>query len=84
MLSADELYRRSAVMAAFDARGNRPRKELFRAMYRRHKVWWWRRHTAVLGRADFTFRRARVLVFLDGRLWLGCPRCYRVPRGNRA
>ncbi|MBK8181224.1 MAG: DNA mismatch endonuclease Vsr [Planctomycetes bacterium] len=45
----------------------------------------WRVHRKVLGvRGDLVFGRARVVVFLDGCFWHGCPRCYQRPRANAA
>lgn len=34
-------------------------------------------------RPDFVFRRERVVVFVDGCFWHGCPRCYVRPKQNR-
>ena len=32
---------------------------------------------------DFVFARQRVVVFVDGCFWHGCPKCYRRPKSNR-
>jgi DNA mismatch endonuclease (patch repair protein) len=42
----------------------------------------WRRHLPLPGRPDFTFRQARVVVFVDGCFWHGCPRCNWTPTSN--
>jgi DNA mismatch endonuclease (patch repair protein) len=34
------------------------------------------------GKPDFVFEAARVVVFLDGCYWHGCPKCYRAPTSN--
>ena len=34
-------------------------------------------------RPDFIFRLQRVVIFVDGCFWHGCPRCYRRPKQNR-
>lgn len=34
-------------------------------------------------RPDFVFRRERVVVFVNGCFWHGCPEHYRRPKGNR-
>lgn len=49
------------------------------------RVWLtgWRRNQPLLGKPDFTFRRERVAVFVDGCFWHGCPKCYRRPSSNR-
>jgi DNA mismatch endonuclease (patch repair protein) len=52
-------------------------------MLRRHRISGWRRHAALFGRPDFTFRAQRVAVFVDGCFWHGCPRHGTRPRHNR-
>ena len=34
------------------------------------------------GRPDFVFQKKRVVVFLDGCFWHGCPRCFAAPKSN--
>jgi DNA mismatch endonuclease Vsr len=36
----------------------------------------------VAGKPDLVFRRDKLLVFVDGCFWHGCPTCYRAPRAN--
>ena len=43
----------------------------------------WRRHQPLPGRPDFSFRRERLAVFVDGCFWHGCRWHCRMPRGNR-
>ena len=35
-------------------------------------------------RPDFVFRKQRVVLFVDGCFWHGCPRCYTAPKSARA
>jgi DNA mismatch endonuclease, patch repair protein len=43
----------------------------------------WRLHPlAIAGKPDFYFAKARLVVFVDGCYWHGCPRCGHVPRKN--
>jgi len=42
----------------------------------------WRRHLKLPGCPDFTFRKKRVCVFVDGCFWHGCPKHYRPPKSN--
>ena len=35
------------------------------------------------GKPDFTFQKERLIVFVDGCFWHGCPKCYRAPKGNQ-
>lgn len=44
----------------------------------------WRRHLPIPGRPDFAFRKQKVAVFVDGCFWHGCPKCFRLPKQNRA
>lgn len=36
----------------------------------------------MVGNPDFVFPVARLVVFVDGCFWHGCPRCYGAPRRN--
>jgi DNA mismatch endonuclease (patch repair protein) len=36
----------------------------------------------ILGKPDFVFREKRLLIFVDGCYWHGCPKCYRRPTSN--
>lgn len=38
---------------------------------------------SLLWKPDFTFRRERVVVFVDGCFWHGCPKCYKRPGSNQ-
>lgn len=44
------------------------------ALFRTHGITGWRRHQAVFGKPDFVFRRQRVVLFIDGCFWHGCPK----------
>jgi DNA mismatch endonuclease, patch repair protein len=39
---------------------------------------------ALLGKPDIVFRRARLVVFVDGCFWHGCPQCGRRTKSHRA
>jgi DNA mismatch endonuclease (patch repair protein) len=43
----------------------------------------WRRHLQLPGKPDFAFPLRKVVVFVDGCFWHGCPKCYRLPEDNR-
>jgi DNA mismatch endonuclease (patch repair protein) len=51
-------------------------------LFREHRITGWRRHLRLPGRPDFTFRRARVVVFIDGCFWHRCPECNWKPTSN--
>jgi DNA mismatch endonuclease (patch repair protein) len=64
-------------------RNERTELRLARLM-RASGIFGWRRHLPIPGRPDFSFRNQKVAVFVDGCFWHGCPRCFRLPRQNRA
>lgn len=73
---------RSRLLAAVRSKGNRSTELAFATLCRRNKLSGWRRHVDMLGRPDFVFRSKRVVVFVDGCFWHGCPTCYRSPTRN--
>jgi DNA mismatch endonuclease (patch repair protein) len=75
--------KRSQVMAAVRSRGNKETELKFAAILRAARITGWRRHQNLLGHPDFTFRRLRLAVFIDGCFWHGCPLHCRMPQDNR-
>lgn len=71
-------------MASIRSYGNRTTERRLVALFRAAGVTGWRRHCALPGKPDFAFRGVRVAIFVDGCFWHGCPRCYKVPKSNRA
>lgn len=76
--------KRSAVMAKIRARGNATTERNLVQAFRTLKIAGWRRHVATFGRPDFMFRKQRVVVFVDGCFWHGCPKHGRNPKSNTA
>jgi DNA mismatch endonuclease (patch repair protein) len=76
--------KRSQVMAAISSRGNKDTELKLISILRAAGITGWRRHQSLPGRPDFTFRSARVAVFVDGCFWHGCPKHGRKPASNRA
>jgi DNA mismatch endonuclease (patch repair protein) len=74
--------KRSEVMSRIRGKGNKRTEGVLVKLFREEGITGWRRHLKLLGRADFTFRKERLTVFVDGCFWHGCPRCYRAPKGN--
>jgi len=71
---------RSRNMSAIRSRGNRTTERALRYRLVRAGVRGWRLHSAELpGKPDFVFRRRRLVIFVDGCYWHGCPKCYRPP-----
>ena len=71
--------KRSAVMARIRGRGNKDTELRMIALLRAHGITGWRRRQALFGKPDFVFRRERVVVFVDGCFWHGCPKPKHAP-----
>jgi len=65
-------------------RGNMNTEVRLAKILRKAGIRGWRRHLPIPGRPDFSFLRHKVAVFVDGCFWHGCPRCFRLPKQNRA
>ncbi len=76
--------KRSQVMSRIRGRGNKETELALAKLLRAACITGWRRHTSLLGRPDFTFRKERVVIFVDGCFWHGCPNHSNVPANNRA
>jgi DNA mismatch endonuclease (patch repair protein) len=74
---------RSRNMSAIRSRGNKTTERALRFRLVRAGVRGWRLCSdEVLGKPDFVFNLERVVIFVDGCYWHGCPRCYRAPTSN--
>ena len=76
--------KRSEVMSRIRGKGNQKTEIRLAMLLRKAGIWGWRRHLPIPGRPDFSFRKKKVAVFVDGCFWHGCPRCFRLPKQNRA
>jgi DNA mismatch endonuclease (patch repair protein) len=76
--------KRSQVMAAIRAKGNKTTELKLAAIFRAQGIKGWRRHQPLPGKPDFAFPKARLAVFVDGCFWHGCPKHGRRPDSNRA
>jgi DNA mismatch endonuclease (patch repair protein) len=75
--------KRSEVMSRIRGKGNKRTEEMLVQLFREEGITGWQRHLKLPGKPDFTFRKKRLTVFVDGCFWHGCPKCYRAPKGNR-
>ena len=73
---------RSRNMSRIRKFGNESTELRLARLLRLHGITGWRRHLPLPGRPDFTFRRERVVVFVDGCFWHRCPRCNWTPTSN--
>lgn len=69
-------------MKAIRGKGNRTTELALATELRRARLSGWRRHAPLPGKPDFIWPRQRLVVFVDGCFWHGCPRCYRLPSHN--
>ena len=76
--------KRSEVMSLIRSRGNKATELRLIEIFREFYITGWRRNQPLFGKPDFTFRRERVVVFVDGCFWHGCPKCYKRPSSNQA
>ena len=76
--------KRSEIMAAVRSKGNKSTELRLVSLFRKNKISGWRRHLNLPGNPDFAFRKEKVVVFVDGCFWHGCPNCYREPKSRRA
>lgn len=69
-------------MARIRSKGNKKTELRLVELMRLYRITGWRRHLPLAGKPDFTFRPERLVVFVDGCFWHGCPKCYRAPTSN--
>jgi DNA mismatch endonuclease, patch repair protein len=66
--------KRSQVMSRIRGSGNKDTELRMIALFRANSLMGWRRGQKLFGKPDFVFRRERVVVFVDGCFWHGCPK----------
>ena len=76
--------KRSEVMSRIRGRGNKQTEIALAKLLRANGITGWRRHQSLFGKPDFTFRKERVVIFVDGCFWHGCPTHSNMPVNNRA
>jgi DNA mismatch endonuclease (patch repair protein) len=74
--------KRSQVMSCIRGRGNKTTELVLAKLLRQAGITGWRRHVVVFGRPDFMFRKERLVVFVDGCFWHGCPKHGMAPKNN--
>lgn len=45
---------------------------------------WQVRPGGIIGTPDFVFQKEKVVIFVDGCFWHGCPKCGHLPKTNEA
>lgn len=70
-------------MSAIRGRGNKSTELRFLKLLKESKITGWRRHYKIATyRPDFVFLKQRVVVYLDGCFWHGCPLHFKSPQSN--
>jgi DNA mismatch endonuclease Vsr len=71
-------------MKAIREKGNKSTETRLRALLIRAGIRGWKVHPPGLpGKPDFLFLESRLVVFVDGCYWHGCPMCGHIPRINK-
>jgi DNA mismatch endonuclease (patch repair protein) len=76
--------KRSEVMSQIRGRGNKDTELALAKLLRRHGITGWRRNRPVFGKPDFIFQKPKLVIFVDGCFWHGCPKHATKPENNRA
>lgn len=74
--------KRSEIMSRVKGAANEATELRLISLLRQYNVTGWRRKLPLYGRPDFVFRRFRLVVFVDGCFWHGCPTHGSVPASN--
>src|SRR5271169_3288884 len=74
--------KRSQIMASIRSQGNKSTELKLANILRVAGITGWRRHQDLPGRPDFSFRRQRLAIFVDGCFWHGCRSHCRMPQNN--
>lgn len=76
--------KRSTVMALIRGSGNKDTELKLMALFRTRGITGWRRGWPVFGKPDFVFPQRRLVIFVDGCFWHGCPTHATWPKQNAA
>ena len=75
---------RSKIMSSVRSSGNRSTEIRLREILIRHEIFGWREQASdLVGSPDFVFDQEKLVIFVDGCFWHGCPYCYRRPSSSQ-
>ena len=75
---------RSRNMAAIKSKGNATTEMRLAALLRENKITGWRRHKkGKVGSPDFLFSKSKLVIFVDGCFWHGCPKHCIMPKSKQ-
>lgn len=75
--------KRSDVMSKIRGKGNKDTELTLIQIFKEYHITGWRRNQNIFGKPDFTFWKQRVIVFVDGCFWHGCPLHSTIPKNNK-
>lgn len=75
--------KRSEVMSNIRGKGNKDTELALIKIFKKYHIIGWRRHQKLMGKPDFTFWKQRVVVFVYGCFWHGCPLHATMPKNNK-
>jgi DNA mismatch endonuclease, patch repair protein len=76
--------KRSQVMSLIRGKGNKDTELRLIQFFRLHGITGWRRGWPILGKPDFIFPKIKLVIFVDGCFWHGCPKHGTQPKNNAA
>src|SRR4051812_21363227 len=65
---------RREIMRSIRGRNNKSTELALIQTFRANRISGWRRHLAISGKPDFVFPKRKLVVFVDGCFWHGCPK----------
>jgi DNA mismatch endonuclease (patch repair protein) len=72
------------MMSRIRGSGNKDTELALAKLFRRHGIKGWRRNQQVFGKPDFIFPKFKLVIFVDGCFWHGCPKHGTRPKSNRS
>lgn len=76
--------KRSQIMSRVKSKGNKATELALIRLFRSTSISGWLRGAKLYGKPDFIFRNHRLVIFVDGCFWHGCPKHASQPSTNIA
>ncbi|WP_319405498.1 very short patch repair endonuclease [uncultured Desulfosarcina sp.] len=74
--------KRSDIMSRVRSSGNKATEIKMIKIFKELGIKGWRRKIPISGKPDFTFQKLKIVVFVDGCFWHGCPIHGKIPKTN--
>lgn len=71
-------------MSRVKSYGNKSTEIRLIKIFKDNKITGWRRNYPLPGKPDFVFPKRKIVVFVDGCFWHGCPLHGTIPKTNQA